>query len=376
MARINLGFGTMRLPLNGGGPADFDHKQICDMFDMFLDRGYTYVDTSWFYHAGHSEEEVRRALVERHNRSEFTLATKMPTPSIDSEDTARKIFDQQLENTGAGYFDYYLIHTLNQQTYQDIAKKYRLFEIMQEKKEAGLVKHSGFSYHDCPEFLDQILTEHPEVEFVQLALNYLDWDSEWVRARDCAEVVRNHGKWLIAMEPVKGGTLSKVPAEIEAEMRRLQPGKSPSWWALRYANEIEGVKVVLSGMSTIEQMDENTIEMADVSPMTEEEKVLCEKAATALREAGPLHIGDFKPYRGIAANGMPVAGILDAYNTAFLNPDPYFACEHGYYKCEKWRAGRAQKDSWLEGQTIFDAAGKDITPMVAKCEKWLIDNSF
>ena len=273
-----LGFGLMRLPQNSPDAADIDLEQVKKMVDLFLEKGFTYFDTAWMYNGFASESAVKEVLTSRHPRESFTLATKLHAGFIHSFEDRDRIFRTQLEKTGAGYFDYYLLHGIEAgmlPTYE----KYNCFSWLLEKKEQGLVKHAGFSFHDQPELLDQILTEHPEMEFVQLQINYLDWESEWVKSRACSEVCVKHGKPVIVMEPVKGGTLAKVPEDAEKLFAALDPSMSVPSWAIRFAASLPNVMLVLSGMSSLEQMKDNLSFMADFRPLTEEEKKVCYRVA-------------------------------------------------------------------------------------------------
>lgn len=214
MAQGNLGFGFMRLPVIDGVQENIDLEQLKQMVDEFIGNGFTYFDTSYAYHNGKSEEALRKSVAERYPREQFTIATKLPTFVIQTEDQVEEIFAQQLKNLGTGYVDYYLLHILNTKFYNGldgrggVVKNCHLFEHAQKWKEEGKIKHMGFSFHDSPEVLDQILTEHPEVEFVQIIINYFDWESYFIASRRCYEVIRKHGKKVVIMEPVKGGVLA------------------------------------------------------------------------------------------------------------------------------------------------------------------------
>lgn len=274
-----FGFGLMRLPLTDPKVASsVDIEQMKQMVDLFIEKGFTYFDTAWMYVGFSSENATKTALVERHPRNTYTLATKLHHGFINTKEDRDKIFNTQLEKTGAGYFDYYLIHDIEKTNYVKY-NQLDCFNWLADKKAQGLVKHMGFSFHDNADLLDKVLTEHPEMEFVQLQLNYLDWDSDWVQSRKCYEVCVKHGKPVVVMEPVKGGTLAKVPAEAEALFRAADPKKSMSSWAIRFAASLPNVMMVLSGMSTLEQMQDNVSFMEDFKPLTKEEIDMCAKVA-------------------------------------------------------------------------------------------------
>lgn len=274
-----LGFGLMRMPLlDKTNAADVDIEQVKKMVDLFIEKGFTYFDTAFMYNGFASESVAKTALVERYPRDSFTLATKLHAAFFNSLEDRDKVFNVQLEKTGAEYFDYYLLHGIESAMLPKY-EEYDCFNWLLQKKAEGLVKHAGFSYHDSPELLDEILNKHPEMEFVQLQINYLDWESEWVQSRACYEVAAKHNKPVIVMEPVKGGTLARVPEEAEKLFKDHDPSMSVPSWAIRFAASLDNVMVVLSGMSSIEQMEDNLSYMEGFQPLTEEEKALCHKAA-------------------------------------------------------------------------------------------------
>ena len=276
----NFGFGFMRLPFQGD---QVDIELVKQMVDLFLENGFTYFDTAYKYARGLSEPALRDALVDRYPRERYTVTTKLSNEFMKSKEEQAQVFDRQLEQLGCGYFDYYLLH--NQGAY-NLKKSEELdsFSFIREKKAQGLVRHIGMSWHDSAQLLDQTLTLHPELEVVQLQLNYLDWDNESIQSRKCYEVARKHGKPVIVMEPVKGGTLTKLPDEARQLFQSYNPDASMASWALRFAANHEGVMMVLSGMNSLEQMKDNIGFMKDFQPMNEEELKLTAEAARIIQK--------------------------------------------------------------------------------------------
>ncbi|MBQ1963720.1 MAG: aldo/keto reductase [Clostridia bacterium] len=279
-----LGFGMMRLPLlDREDPKSVDMEQVCQMVDTFLSRGFTYFDTAYMYHGFQSENVVREALVKRHPRDSFLLASKLPSMFLKEEGDQERIFAEQLEKCGVDYFDYYLIHNLGTENYAK-AERFGSFAFVSELKRQGKVRKMGFSFHDSAEVLDQILTEHPEVDFVQIQLNYLDWESDTVQSRLCHEVCLKHGKPIIVMEPVKGGTLAKIPGRVTDLLSSQHPDWSVPSWAIRFAASCENVFMVLSGMSDMDQLLDNTSYMADFAPLADRENAVLKDAARMILE--------------------------------------------------------------------------------------------
>ncbi len=317
-----LGFGLMRLPLNNPDDAtDIDIEQVKKMVDMFIEKGFTYFDTAWMYCAFKSEIVAKEALTSRYPRESYTLATKLHSGFINTEEDRDKVFNEQLRKTGVGYFDYYLIHDVNIHSIETYDRLH-VFDWIMEKKKEGLVKHAGFSFHDSPELLDKVLNEHPEMEFVQIQLNYLDYDSPAIRSRECYEIATKHGKPVIIMEPVKGGTLINLPDEITDMFKAYNPDLSIASWAIRFAASHDNVKMVLSGMSDMEQIEDNTSYMQNFVPLNDEEKGIIKKAVQILNSSRAI------PCTGCSycTDGCPVKIAIPKYFSLYNaelkdNPD-------------------------------------------------------
>ena len=275
-----IGFGFLRLPQTGAETMDIDWTLLNKMTDTFLASGGTYFDTAYTYLNGKSEEAIKTSVVKRYPRNRFQIADKLPSWKIASHQDCYTYFAEQLDRCGVEYFDVYLLHWLNRENYE-IAERHDEFTFLQQMKKEGKAKRIGFSYHDSAALLDRILTQHPEVDLVQLQINYLDWDSAGIEAGKCYEVAVKHKKSIVVMEPVKGGTLAALPVEAETLFRSVRKESSMASWALRFAQSLEQVEIVLSGMNTIEQMVDN---MQDISPLSQKEREITVKVAEIIRE--------------------------------------------------------------------------------------------
>ena len=379
--KSNLGFGMMRLPVRGGDPTDFDYEQLNAMVDAFLSSGFTYFDTSYVYHNGRSEEATRKAVVERHPRSSFTVATKFPTFLLKDEAQIEPIFASQLENLGVDYIDYYLLHNI-QTVYYDgvdgrggIVKTAHLFEHAAAWKAAGKIRHLGFSFHSSAKLLDRILSEHPEVEFVQIPFNYIDAESELVQAMEAYRVIRRHGREAIFMEPVKGGGLASMPRTAADKLREMDEQATLASWAIRYAGSFDGVICTLSGMSTLEQVADNVHSVRQLQPLSEAEMESLREVVRLYKDAGPIG-ADLEKYRGLLCHGAPVTGVLEAYNMCQLQPDPGFSDDNNYFKNTVAEEAHLDIFGRLPEERYLLADGTDATDLVRRAEAWLIEHSF
>ncbi len=273
-----LGFGLMRLPqLDPNDNTAIDLETVKGMADRFMEAGFTYFDTAAPYHRGNSEIAFREAVAKRYPRDAYTITDKLTLFMIQRKEDFPAFFAAQLERLGVEYMDYYWLHALGESTYRQ-AEEWGAFDFLQQRKAEGKVKHIGFSFHDKAALLEEILTRHPEMEYVQLQLNYLDWEDATVESRKCYEAATRHGKPVIVMEPIKGGTLVNVPEEVKALFTDYAPERSIASWAIRFAASLPNVMMVLSGMSDEAQMADNIGYMKHLEPMKEEELAILEKA--------------------------------------------------------------------------------------------------
>ncbi len=377
----NLGFGMMRLPVIDGDPTNFDYEELNKMVDAFLAAGFTYFDTSYVYHNGKSEEATRKAVVERYPRNAFTIATKFPTFILQSEDQIEPIFASQLQNLGVDYVDYYLLHNIQTKSYDGIdgnggiAKEAHLFEHALKWKEEGKVKNLGFSFHSSAKLLDRILTEHPEMDFVQIALNPIDWDAKFVEAKNCYEVIRKHGKKVVIMEALKGGGMAQLPAAAEKILKDAAPEKSVASWSLRFDEGLDGVISVLSGMSTLWQTEDNIKTTKEYGPLTEEETKTLFEAVDAFRASGDVPPSEWEKYEHLDWYGVPVVSLLDMYNTCRQQPNPGFTDDANYLPNALAEAAHMTPDQ-TERKSYILKDGTDVSDFVNEVIRWDIEHSF
>ena len=304
----------MRLPLlDENDDASVDLNQVTEMVDLFLEKGFSYFDTSYIYHDGNSETVFRKTVVKRYPRESYVIADKLPLLIIDSEDQLEPIFCEQLERCGVDYFDYYLLHNVSgfsQTAFLDVDS----FGFANKKKEEGKIKHLGLSSHANAEYLDNILTMHPEMEFVLLQINYLDWESDGIESRKCYEVACKHNKPVLVMEPLKGGFLADVPPEAEKLMKDYNPDASVVSWALRFVASLDNVCMVLTGASSMEQLEQNIDDFENFTPLNDEGYEILEKVNDIINSNIAVECTKCKYCLDACPESINIPKIFDLYN--------------------------------------------------------------
>ena len=324
-----LGFGLMRLPQKDG---KIDVEQTKQMVDMFLKEGFTYFDTAWAYNG--SEDAIRQALVERYPRDSFQLATKNAAwINCKTREDAINQFETSLQRTGAGYFDFYLLHNLGEHRTKSF-DDFDMWSFVQEMKKEGKIKHVGFSFHSTPEELEEILKKHPEMEFVQLQINYADWENPAIKSKECYEMARKYGKPVIIMEPVKGGMLANPPEPVAKILKEANPNASFASWAIKFAANLDGVITVLSGMSNVEQMQDNLSYMKNFTKLSEEEKKVLDKAQEELNKIPLIPCTTCNYCAKVCPMNIGISGSFTAMNMLTLYGD---------------MAAAKHQESWLVG---------------------------
>lgn len=339
--KTDFGFGCMRLPVQQADqPESFDFEKIQQLFDAFLEKGFTYFDTAYTYHGYHGEEGVRKALVERHPRDCFQLATKLPLRDFKDSEDLERIFQEQLKHCGVEYFDYYLLHNMGTNVYEK-CRKYDAFGFVAKKKEEGRIKNIGMSFHDMPELLEEILSQYGDMlDFIQLQINYMDWEQPNVQSRRCLEIACKYGKPVTVMEPCKGGTLVNLPKEAEELLRRARSDASNASWAMRFAASQEGVTRVLSGMNTLEQVEDNAGTFLNFEPVTSEEQKIIDQVKEIIEKNTPI------PCTGCAycTHGCPKDIAIPQYFALYNNisrTTGSFSSQNVYYHNLSLRHGKA-----------------------------------
>lgn len=313
-----LGFGFMRLPTLPNG--EIDIEQVKTMVDKYIDNGFNYFDTAFGYLDGKSEEILKQTVVERYPRNSFLIADKMPMWEVDKKQDLEQIFNTQLSRTGAKYFDYYLLHSLYEGTFKK-AEKFGAWEFLQQKKAEGKIKHIGFSFHDDAKCLDRILQKYTDCEFVQLQINYADWESETIQSRLCLETAQKYNIPIIVMEPVKGGSLAALPDNARQIFKKIEPDWSIPSWAMRFATMQNGVALVLSGMSNIEQVEDSIKIFNDMKPLTDKQTGAINEVVEILNSIPTIKCTNCQYCVKDCPKQIPIPdiiGLLNRYNT-YLN---------------------------------------------------------
>ncbi|MBR0472471.1 MAG: aldo/keto reductase [Methanosphaera sp.] len=330
-----MGFGMMRLPQTDKNDfSNVDQEQVNKMADKFIEAGYTYFDTAYPYHDGNSEVALRKAVVERYPRDSFVIADKLPLFAITKEEQLEPIFQEQLERCGVDYFDYYLLHNASGFSEAGFIGV-NSFEFAIQKKKEGKIKHLGLSSHANAEYIENLLKKYPEMEFIQLQINYLDWENEGVEARKCYEVARKYELPIVIMEPLKGGFLANLPEEAQKLMKQYNDDK-PVAWALKYDASLEGVFMVLSGASSLEQMEENIEIFENFEPITEEQQEIIDKVVKIINSQITVPCTKCKYCINACPKNINIPKLFDWYNNQKIeNVDIFTAVGNAYVNYSK-----------------------------------------
>lgn len=331
-----LGFGLMRLPEKDG---EIDIEHVKRMVDKYMQMDMNYFDTAYVYHGGKSEVAAREALVKRYPRDSFMIATKLPAWEIHKAEDVERIFEEQLERAGVDYYDLYLLHSIEDGSNYDTYEKYDCFNWGMKKKEEGKIRHLGFSYHGSPELLVQILDKHPEVEFVQIQLNYLDRTNPVVRSEELYNILHERNIPIIVMEPIRGGMLANLAPELEDKMKAVRPDKSIASWALRFVGSLPGVMTILSGMSTEEQMDDNIGTFTDFEPLSEEELQVVNEVTDEILRIPQIGCTACKYCTPGCPMSISIPDVFRTINTLRRYPDDWRS--KNFYRGLVSRSGRA-----------------------------------
>ena len=322
-----LGFGLMRLPRLNGEESPVDMPQVKEMVDLFMQAGFTYFDTAYIY--DDSEAAIKEALVDRYPRESYQLATKLPTWKAKSHGDIEAYFNESLRRTGVKYFDYYLLHnigSINPYAFE----RFDAWNYLLKRKEEGIIKHLGFSFHDCAQVLDEVLAKHAEVEFVQLQINYADWESSYIQSRACYETALKYQKPIVIMEPVKGGNLVALPPKALAELTSFGSDASVASWGMRFAGSLDDIITVLSGMSNLEQMRDNIATFTQFEPLNIAERTVIDRVVVELGKYRTIPCTSCGYCLDACPNSIAIPAIFDNMNdlTLYGNME---SCRFSYF---------------------------------------------
>ena len=314
-----LGFGLMRLPEKDG---QIDHEEVRRMIDLYMQAGLNYFDTAYVYHSGLSEVAAREDLVRRYPREDFMLATKLPAWEMKTEADRDRIFQEQLERAGVDYYDFYLLHSVEDGNI-DIYEKFDCFRWGLQKKAEGKIRYFGFSFHGSPKLLTEVLDRHPETEFVQIQLNYADWENPVVRSGELYEILHARNIPMIIMEPVKGGTLASLKPELEEKYRAIRPEASMASWAFRFVASLPGVMTILSGMTHEDQMRDNIATFTNFEPLSAEEKKVVEEVTRIMLDIPLIGCTSCRYCCDGCPQNISIPDVFRALNTMTLYDDDF-----------------------------------------------------
>lgn len=341
MITKKLGFGAMRLPLlDENNPETIDQKQLEQMIDYYMQHGYNYFDTAYPYHNGQSEKALKKALVERYPRESYILANKMPLFFLTEEKQLEQYFQEQLKRCGVEYFDYYLLHNVSQWT-KNAFENIPSFQFLKQKKQEGKIKHIAISYHDNSTMLDEILTQHPEIEMVQLQINYLDWNNTTIESQKCYQTAKKHKTPIVIMEPIKGGLLTQIPPQAQKELQKHHPQLSPAAWALRFTTSLDNVITVLSGMSNIQQLKENINTIETTTKLNTEEYQTLEKVVKIINQNPTIPCTACNYCLDTCPNQILIPKYFELYNAEKQGESQGFSTHQVYYRTYALKNGKA-----------------------------------
>ena len=310
---MKLGMGMMRLPiLDENDFKSIDYEHVNRMVDAYMDAGFNHFDTAYVYHEGMGEDAFKKSVVERYPRDSYKISTKLPLFIISEESQLEPIFEEQLKNCGVDYFDYYMLHNVSGFT-ETAWKNVDLYSFIQKKKEEGFIKHIGISTHGNAEFLEEILFMHPELEFVLLQINYLDWEDEGIESRKCLEVAKKYEKQVMIMEPYKGGFLADVPEEAEKIMKEHAPERSVVSWAMRFVANLDAC-VVWTGASSLEQLESNIDEFKNADPLSDREFEILEEVSEIINSNITVDCTKCRYCVESCPEEIDIAKLFDLYN--------------------------------------------------------------
>lgn len=319
MLMDKFGFGMMRLPqLDENDPTKVDIEQVKKMVDSYIKAGGNYFDTAYPYHNGVSETVLKEAVVERYPREDIIITTKLPIFSVNKPEDMEKFFNEQLEKCGVDYFDYYMVHNINEMTHHPVYD-FDSFEFVRQKKREGKIKNIGFSFHDKPESLIEALDAFPDCDFVQLQINYLDWNNPSIESKKCYDIATEYNKPVIVMEPVKGGALANLPEEAEKIFKEYDGDAENVSWALRFCNDLDNVFMILNGVSSLEQMESSISIFKEIKPLNTEERELIFKARDIVNDLTPIKCTECNYCGEHCEMNIPIPKYFSTYNTYYIN---------------------------------------------------------